>query len=415
MIWTPVLNGAKREYAMQIVGSIAAVLRQRFEDSASVTGADAWSLATGRSGVALFFAYYGSALGADDAHAFAARLVAESLDAAAGEAVVDYLFEGFTGVAWTLAHVDNWVLDVSEGDPNDAVDDALLGLVTTVPWSGEYDLLAGLVGIGVYALERIPRPRGQRLLAAVVNRLSEVAARDPRHPFWWTAEDRLPANLPVRISGTGAWNYRGRPRCTGRDRAAGEGLRGRGGQRAPHSSIGPWNGCWHSDSPPKLAPRFRHSSARTGFPDARPWRGATAILARLGSCSRRLSTPLSPGVGSASGRDRGSRRNAAGVGQRRRRPVDLPWRGRAGAHLQPATAGRPGPGVLRAAAEGWLGQIVDSWQPGVLWDGCQTKDRTSAGGQAEPGFLTGAAGIGLVLLAAATRIEPRWDRVCLLS
>jgi hypothetical protein len=29
--------------------------------------------------------------------------------------------------------------------------------------------------------------------------------------------------------------------------------------------------------------------------------------------------------------------------------------------------------------------------------------------------LTGAAGIGLVLLAAATPFEPRWDRLYLLS
>ncbi len=33
----------------------------------------------------------------------------------------------------------------------------------------------------------------------------------------------------------------------------------------------------------------------------------------------------------------------------------------------------------------------------------------------DPGFLTGAAGVGLVLLAATTSVEPRWDRALLLS
>jgi lantibiotic modifying enzyme len=33
----------------------------------------------------------------------------------------------------------------------------------------------------------------------------------------------------------------------------------------------------------------------------------------------------------------------------------------------------------------------------------------------EPGFLTGAAGVGLALLAASTGLEPRWDRMMLLS
>jgi hypothetical protein len=32
-----------------------------------------------------------------------------------------------------------------------------------------------------------------------------------------------------------------------------------------------------------------------------------------------------------------------------------------------------------------------------------------------PGFLDGAAGVALVLLAASTAIEPTWDRVLLLS
>jgi hypothetical protein len=32
-----------------------------------------------------------------------------------------------------------------------------------------------------------------------------------------------------------------------------------------------------------------------------------------------------------------------------------------------------------------------------------------------PGLLSGAAGIGLALLAAATPIEPAWDRILLIS
>jgi hypothetical protein len=33
----------------------------------------------------------------------------------------------------------------------------------------------------------------------------------------------------------------------------------------------------------------------------------------------------------------------------------------------------------------------------------------------EPGLLTGAAGVGLALLAAVGKVEPRWDRVLLVS
>jgi hypothetical protein len=34
---------------------------------------------------------------------------------------------------------------------------------------------------------------------------------------------------------------------------------------------------------------------------------------------------------------------------------------------------------------------------------------------ADPGILTGAAGVALALLAAATPIEPSWDRMLLVS
>ena len=91
----------------------------------------AWSL-SGRSGAALFFAYYGTAFDDEDALAFAARLVEESLEAATGVAPLERLFEGFAGVAWTLAHVDGWLLDVSDGDPNDAIDAALLEAVRSL-------------------------------------------------------------------------------------------------------------------------------------------------------------------------------------------------------------------------------------------------------------------------------------------
>jgi hypothetical protein len=36
-------------------------------------------------------------------------------------------------------------------------------------------------------------------------------------------------------------------------------------------------------------------------------------------------------------------------------------------------------------------------------------------GWPDPGFLTGAAGVGLALLAAISDVEPEWDRVLLLS
>ena len=34
---------------------------------------------------------------------------------------------------------------------------------------------------------------------------------------------------------------------------------------------------------------------------------------------------------------------------------------------------------------------------------------------ADPGFLTGAAGIGLAMLAATTALDPKWEKVMALA
>jgi lantibiotic modifying enzyme len=414
MTWTPLLNGDQRERAHQIVGAIAADLKRRFDVSAGVSEAEAWSLATGRSGVALFFAYYGTALGDDNAHALAARLVEESLEAATGGAAVDYLFEGFTGVAWTLAHVDGWLLDVSDGDPNDAIDAALLDLTLgAAPWSGEYDLLAGLTGIGVYALERLRTPRGKNLLAAVVCRLSELAEQDTRHPFWWTPSERLPAHVRPGFP-DGAWNLgaaHGAPGViallakadaagvtTARpllDRAVDWLLT----QRLPAEagSVFP-----SFQAPDVVSPRRSPLAWCYGDPGAA---GALFVAARHAAAS-------------------GWEAEATAIAERAAgRPVSESrvgdasiCHGSAGlAHIFNRLQQATGSAVLRAAAEGWIRQIMDAWRPGVGLGGFLTADHAQGRLTAQSGFLTGAAGIGLVLLAAATPIEPRWDRVYLLS
>src|SRR5439155_18851690 len=107
-----------------------------------------------------------------------------------------------------------------EEDPNAEVDAALLDYLDQSPWTGEYDLIDGLVGVGVYALERVQRSgfrvqgsglgsksksaihpnrslsghpaTGRRLLARVVERLGELAVRDGRGISWFTPPEHLP-------------------------------------------------------------------------------------------------------------------------------------------------------------------------------------------------------------------------------
>ncbi len=71
--------------------------------------------------------------------------------------------------------------------------------------------------------------------------------------------------------------------------------------------------------------------------------------------------------------------------------------------------------VLRDAARGWFVRALAHRRPGIGVGGYVAWSQDRAGWVADPSFLTGAAGVGLGLLAAATRLEPRWDRLLLAS
>jgi hypothetical protein len=74
--------------------------------------------------------------------------------------------------------------------------------------------------------------------------------------------------------------------------------------------------------------------------------------------------------------------------------------------------------VLGEAARFWLQRTLDMQQPGQGIAGFATFEPNPARSTLwvdDPGFLTGVAGIALVLLAAVTPLEPAWDRVLLLA
>jgi len=392
MTWTPILDGCQRDRALEVVTGIADTLLQRFSLNACVRADEAWSAAEGRSGVALFFAYYGRALRKPDALAVAARLVEEAFEAATGVATTYHLFGGLAGVAWTLAHVDGWLLDLSDGDPDDEIDAALLDLLATT-WSGGFDVVSGLTGVGVYALERLPRPGAMQLLSGVVSRLTEY---ESRYPFWWSP----PVDLPPALQRTfpdGAWNLgfaHGVPgviALLAKAHAAGVSAAGplleRGmqwllAQRLPREA----GSTFDSLVAPEVAPRRSRLAWCYGDPGIAAalsvaaqhvhksdWQGiAIEVAQRAAARTRADSDVTEPSICHGS----------SGV-----------------AHIFNRLHQASASSVLRDAAQRWLLDLLDAELPR----------------HAPSGFLSGLSGIGLVLLAATTPIEPAWDRLLLLS
>jgi hypothetical protein len=68
---------------------------------------------------------------------------------------------------------------------------------------------------------------------------------------------------------------------------------------------------------------------------------------------------------------------------------------------------------LADAARFWFAHALEMRTPGRGIAGFTAREADTW--VADPGILTGAAGIGLALLAAITPIEPEWDRILLLS
>jgi lantibiotic modifying enzyme len=366
---------------------IAAELTRRFQDASDAVDADTWSVASGRGGVALFFAYYAAVRGDADASALAARLVEESLDLAAGNASPHQLYSGLAGVAWTLAHVDGWLLDLGDSDPNDALEVALLDLISTGgPLPGGYDLVSGLTGIGVYALERLPRPRAVQLLQAVVERLADW---DARSPFWWSPNNELPWQVRASFP-SGAWNL-----------GMAHGASGVIALLAKAHSAGVANA------------RSRLDRAVEWFLDQRlpPAAGSTfASLVAPGVGPH--PSPLSwcygdPGMAVAlalAARTDAALETAEHAARRTLLAADVsedPFvcHGASGlAHIFNRMHQRSGSELLKTAALSSLERVLDSISLSAPSD-----------------FLNGLAGIGLVLLAATTPNPPDWDRLMLLS
>jgi hypothetical protein len=293
------------------------------------------------------------------------------------------------------------------GDPASAIDDALHDhLAGSAPCYGRYDLLEGLVGVGVYALERLPRPSAQVLVRSVVLALAAAAEPDGA---WFTPPPQNGHRTPTSLRG-GSFSLGVASGVAGAiaflARSAAAGIETRLSRAAAERA---W--AWLQ----------RHR--RTGATPAVAALGLENDPARLAWCCGDPGTAAALSVAARClGGDDGDPIDDAL--RAACRPAETSGvidaglcHGATGAGLLFARLHNTQPHpVLRDAARAWFARALAMRQPGhgvggyVAW----SFDR-GGGWVADPSFLTGAAGIGLALIAAATPLEPRWDRLLLMS
>jgi lantibiotic modifying enzyme len=413
--WRPVLVDDVRSSAMETVLSIAQELKRRQIRNAT--------LASGQSGVALFFAYLAAAKPGRDYEDVARRFLDRSVHALATRRMSTSLYSGLTGVAWTAIHLKR-LLGISGVYPNAAIDRALNLHFRSTPRSSQYDLISGLTGIAVYALECLPQNSAITLLKRVVDHLDKNAERKSDGCTWITRSEWLPADrretypdgcydfgvahgVPGVIAVLGRICATREPKLKATRATARKLLNGAVkwllSQKSTDSNTSVFPTCVNATAPKSTgASRLAWCYGDLGiasalFTAARSVK-ATGWETEALSLAHRAAHRL---FKQSAVNDTGLCHGAAGV-----------------AHLFNRLYQATGDRTCRDAARRWFGQTIKMRRPRYDVAGFPArlyKPSTGLYWSAEPGVLEGAAGVGLALLSAATSVEPAWDRITLIS
>lgn len=395
------LEGADAARALEAVEAIAA-------DLSAAAASLPPRLFDGKAGLALFFWHAARAL---DHAGHAARAEALIDDACEGvHELGPWLFGGYTGLAWLLDHI----AAPGDEDPNEAIDEALAALLGARPWGEDYDLVFGLAGYARYALDRPPGTRGPDLAALVVARLAELAEHGTEDG---TVAFRTPPELldeKRRLEYPGGYYDLGLAHgaagvlavlCEMVERGAGG-----GGARALLEGGARWLRARHRVDAPAypglVAPGGRvEPPVKPGWCAGTPGIALTLLRAAAITGDDELRTHALALLHGAADR----------AGEATLLLDEALCHGHAGHALlllrAAQTAGEDE--RLRAGARRAFLGVLDRRRPG---NGIGGYDRPGGAGHvADPGLQTGAAGIGLALLAASTTAAPTWDRLFLLS
>ena len=393
------------------VAAVQAVDRE-IGDRAEMGGAGTSIRALPRAQVfaSLFPAYLGLTGITNDGMKQCGRLVDSYIDAMERRAQVG-LFGGWAGIGWIVRHLgaeDEFVEREVSRNTGAALD--------SWPRSFGYDLISGLVGVGVHFVERLPDEAACDGLVRILDELERTAVEVEGGVSWFTAADLLPEwqrkrapqgyyNLGVAHGVPGVMWLLGKLCAHGVEADRARTLL-EGSLRwllAVHPDPGT------PDLPSWIAPGVRREPNRRLAWCYGPL-GAAAVVweaAREG--------------GDSAGEEWGRTMSFACAGvepsESGNRDAALCHGAGGNAHIFHRLYRRTGDERFRQAALAWFGDALTYRKPGVGVGGFQAWAEVDGeqGFVDDASFLGGSAGIGLALLAAITDTDPAWDRLLLLS
>lgn len=408
------LEGDLAARALGAAREIGLAVAQSFRDGESSPAAGDASLSRGWTGTAVTMHYLHRGFpgeGFDEVRAAALDL---AVAAVSEQPMNAGLLQGFPGVAWAIEHLGE---NEGDEDANSAVDDALLAMGGAAAWNGLYDLVSGIVGAGVYALERLPAPAGRKLLELVVDALGESAETTAAGTTWYTKPELIPPTARERVP---------------------EGYYNLGLAHGVPGVIGVLAHAHRAGIAPDRSQRLLEGAVQWLLAQALPpggratWPyfvgpGIDPQPARLAWCygdAGAITALLA--AAEALGRDDWQRVALDALERAAVRPpgdsdvqgTSLCHGAMGLAHLWNRIWQRYPSETLRRSIDYWTRAALDRRvEPGgfagySVW----RPDHDEEGGDVQgPGLLAGVSGIALALVAAATTDEPAWDRHLLLS
>ena len=394
MSWRPLLEGDDAARAHETVAAIAADLAAIEPDGPGFNSGHA-----SRAVLGVHLARTGDGEAGDRA-VDALEAALDAID----RAPTPWLMDGLAGVAWTAAHLGDLV-DIDEETLADL--DRLVGRILEIdPWRFEWEYVLGLTGLAVYAVER-PGAAGDALLARVVGHLSALAERSEGGAITWRSPPTLLLTQEQRDDNAGGYYNLGLAHgvlgvmlllaeaAVRGVAGAGDLLRGAVTWLAGHDSGDP-----AFRYPLMIARGVSHSGSRDGW-----CYGDQAVAAALVRAGQVLGEPSWIERGLSAARDVARREPVT--------PLDAAFcHGTLGrAHMFNRLAQATGDDELAAAARLWYRRTFEQRVAGSGIGGFTFDERTSEAAS----ILTGSTGIALGLLAAASPVEPGWDRAFLIA
>jgi hypothetical protein len=301
------------------------------------------------------------------------------------------------------------------------VDETLLTLLSRPGWPREYDLINGLSGLGVYALEGLPRPTAAACMERIVQRLAERADRTGEGLAWFSPPEVLPAFQREEYP-HGLYNLGAAHGVAGILAVMGAACRARVAATTARRLL--TGGITWLLARRTRPTRRKDSSREFSFPHflhpdvaSRPSRlawcyGDLGMAAALLVAARAAGEPAWEGEAVAIALQAATR-SIAGSGVR---DACLCHGAGGVAHLFNRLYQATGEEPLATAARVWFEHALEFRQPGLGVGGFRSwsSDLSGVSGwRNDPGFLEGAAGVGLAFLAAVSPVDPEWDRLLL--